>query len=192
MVLSFNLLLFSFFATSPLRCYNNSIVSKPSLLKNSRIFIGVIGGSEATPAIARLAKEVGREIAKRGAALVCGGMGGVMAAACQGAYEEGGLTIGILPGDTRKEANPYVKVPIVTGIGYARNSIVVKSSHAVIAINGSYGTLTEIGFALQCGIPIVGLKTWSPSLKGKPDKNIVTAETAVEAVEKAFSLIESK
>ncbi len=121
------------------------------------VIIGVIGGSEVSPEVVRLAEEVGREIARRKAALVCGGMGGVMEAACKGAIEEKGLTIGILPGENRKEANPFVQIPIATGIGYARNVAVVKSAQAIIAIDGSYGTLTEIGYALQSARPSVGL-----------------------------------
>ena len=153
------------------------------------IFIGVIGGSSVSPEIAALAEEVGREIARRGAVLVCGGMGGVMEAACRGAGEEGGLTIGILPGDSRREANSYVQIPIVTGIGYARNVAVVKTSQAVIAIDGSYGTLTEIGYALQGGIPVIGLGTWSLSIDGQADKNIIAAKNPRDAVDKAVSLI---
>jgi len=153
------------------------------------IFIGVIGGSDVSPQIAQLAEEVGREIARRGAVLVCGGMGGVMEAACRGASAEGGLTIGILPGDSRREANPYVQIPIVTGIGYARNVAVVKSAQAVIAIDGSYGTLTEIGYALQGGIPVIGLGTWSLSINGQADKNIIAAKNPRDAVDKAMSLI---
>src|SRR4030042_1923842 len=149
------------------------------------IFIAVIGGSEVSPQITRLAEEVGREIARRGATLVCGGMGGVMEAACKGASEEGGLTVGILPGENRDMANPYVQIPVMTGIGYARNAAVVKTAQAVIAIDGSYGTLTEIGYALQSGIPVIGLKTWSLSIDGKADKNIIIAQSPKEAVEKA-------
>lgn len=158
-------------------------------MENQPVFIGVIGGSEVPPEIAQLAEEVGREIARRGAALVCGGLTGVMEAACKGASEEGGLTIGILPGENRRAANPYVKIPIVTGIGYARNVAVVKSSQAVIAIDGSYGTLTEIGHALQSGIRVIGLKTWSIAINGKSDKNILIAKTPKEAVDMAIKSI---
>jgi uncharacterized protein (TIGR00725 family) len=150
------------------------------------LFIGVIGGSEVNPQTAAIAEEVGREIARKGAVLVCGGMGGVMEAACKGASSEGGLTIGILPGDSRNAANPYVKIPIVTGIGYARNVAVVKTSQAVIAIDGSYGTLTEIGYALQSGIPIIGLGTWALSIDGRTEKNIIIAKSAKSAVDKAM------
>ena len=155
------------------------------------IFIGVIGGSDVSPQIAQLAEEVGREIARRGAVLVCGGMGGVMEAACRGASEEGGLTIGILPGESRRDANPYVQIPIVTGIGYARNVAVVKTAQAVIAIDGSYGTLTEIGYALQSGIPVIGLGTWSVSIDGRADKSIIPAENPRDAVKKAMALVKN-
>ena len=161
-------------------------------MKDKLHFIGVIGGSEASPQVVKLAEEVGREIARRGAALVCGGLGGVMEAACKGASEEGGLTIGILPGESRRLANPYVQIPIATGIGYARNVAVVKSSQAVIAIDGSYGTLAEIGHALQSGIPVIGLGTWAISMDGKADNKIIVARNPREAVEKAFSLIENQ
>jgi uncharacterized protein (TIGR00725 family) len=153
------------------------------------LLIAVIGGSDVSPQIDALAEEVGREIARRGATLVCGGMGGVMEAACRGAAAEGGLTIGILPGDSRRDANPYVKIPIITGVGYARNVAVVKSARAVIAVDGSYGTLTEIGYALQSGIPVIGLGTWELTINGKKDKNIITAKNTADAVEKALELI---
>jgi uncharacterized protein (TIGR00725 family) len=112
-----------------------------------------------------------------------------MEAACKGADSQGGLTVGILPGDSRTTANPYVKIPVVTGIGYARNVAVVRTCHAVIAIDGSYGTLTEIGFALQAGIPVIGLGTWSLSIGGREEANIINACDAREAVEKALALI---
>jgi uncharacterized protein (TIGR00725 family) len=158
-------------------------------VKNKLVFIGVIGGSEISPQMAKLAEEVGREIGRRGAALVCGGLSGVMEAACKGASEAGGLTIGILPGESRREANPYVKIAIVTGMGYARNIAVVKSSQAVIAIDGSYGTLTEIGHALQSGIPVIGLETWKISMDGKADESIIIAKNPKEAVDRAMEMI---
>jgi uncharacterized protein (TIGR00725 family) len=158
-------------------------------MQDKLILIGVIGGGEVSPRTAAIAEEVGREIARRGAALVCGGLGGVMEAACRGASQEGGLTIGILPGDNRQAANPYVKIPIVTGMGQARNVTVVKSSRAVIAIDGSYGTLSEIGHALQNGIPVIGLGTWSLALNGQPDDAIIAAASPKDAVEKAIALI---
>lgn len=151
-------------------------------------FIAVIGGSRCSPKEAELAEAVGREIARKGAVLVCGGMGGIMEATCRGAHTEGGMTIGILPGESRHMANPYVQIPIVTGIGYARNVIVVKSAQAVIAIGGSYGTLTEIGYALQTGLPVIGLNTWTIIRNNRQDKSIIPAESATKAVEMAIEL----
>lgn len=148
--------------------------------------IAVIGGSDCSSAQARLAEEVGRELAKRGVAVVCGGLGGIMEAVCRGAKSEGGTTIGILPGNNAKDANPYVDVAIVTGLGYARNVIVVKSGQAVIAIDGSYGTLSEIGHALADGIPVIGINTWSLSINSLNETSIIQAKNAVEAVEKAI------
>jgi uncharacterized protein (TIGR00725 family) len=158
-------------------------------VKDKNIIIAVIGGSDVSPQVAELAEEVGREIARQGAVLVCGGLEGVMEAACRGASREGGLTIGILPGDNRQAANPYVQIPVVTGIGYARNVAVVKSAQAVIAINGSYGTLSEIGHALQSGIPVIGLNTWSLSIDGQIDDAIIPAESPKDAVTKALKMI---
>ena len=149
--------------------------------------IAVIGGSECEWEVLELAEAVGRELAKRGVVLVCGGLSGVMEASCRGAREEGGTTVGILPGEDRRDANPNVQIPIVTGMGYLRNAIVVKSAQAVIAVNGSYGTLSEIAFALQYGIPVIGLRTWDLRLDGDMDDSIVRAETAEEAVEKAIA-----
>jgi uncharacterized protein (TIGR00725 family) len=160
-------------------------------INSSKLFIAVIGGGDIPPETSQIAEEVGREIARRGAVLVCGGLGGVMEAACRGAVSEGGLTIGILPGDDRRAANPYVKIPIATGTGYARNAAVVKSSQAVIAVDGSYGTLSEIAFALQSGIPVIGLGTWSISIDDKADKNIIIAKNAKDAVEQAVKLIKN-
>jgi uncharacterized protein (TIGR00725 family) len=152
-------------------------------------FIAVIGASQASTSELKAAERVGSEIARAGAVLVCGGMGGVMEAACKGASEEGGLTIGILPGENSLSANAYVQIPIVTGVGYARNMAVVKSAQAVIAIGGSYGTLSEIGHALQSGLPVIGLETWAVSRKGKEKCPIIEAKTPAEAVEKALELI---
>jgi len=151
-------------------------------------FIAVIGGGQPSTKEAKLAEKVGRQLAKRGAILVCGGLGGVMEAACKGARAEGGITVGILPGESRQAANPYIQIPIVTGMGYARNVAVVKSAQAVIAVGGSYGTLSEISYALQSGIPVIGLNTWSLSKNGKQDNSIIPAETPMEAVEKALSM----
>lgn len=158
----------------------------------AKVLIAVIGSSQCSKKEARLAEEVGRELARRGAVLVCGGLGGVMQAACKGASSEGGTTIGILPGESSQTANPYVQLPIVTGLGEARNVIVVKSAQVVIAIGGGYGTLSEIGHALKNGIPIIGLNTWAIAKDGKPDNLIIPADNPTEAVAKAFALIKKK
>lgn len=158
-------------------------------MKNKKIFIAVIGGNECSPQEAELAEEVGRELARQGAILICGGMGGVMTAACKGASSQGGLTVGILPGNSRQQANPHVQIPVVTDLGEARNVIVVKSAQAVIAIGGKYGTLSEIAHALRAGIPVIGLNTWALSQNSQPDKSIIPAESPAEAVNKALSLV---
>lgn len=155
---------------------------------DKRLIIAVIGGGQCSAGEAALAEAVGRELAKRGAILVCGGLGGVMEAACRGATIESGLTIGILPSDDPATCNPYVQIPVATGVGYARNIAVVKSAQAVIAIDGDYGTLSEIGYALKTAIPVIGLNTWSLSRNGQEDNSIIVAEDAVDAVEKAVSL----
>ncbi len=159
------------------------------ITKNKKRFIAVIGASEPSAKETRVAEEVGRELARHGATLICGGLGGVMEAACKGASSEGGVTIGILPGDNCQAANPYVQIPIATGIGYARNMAVVKSAQAVIAIGGSYGTLSEIAHALQAGIPVIGLNTWSLSRDNQPDNSIILAQDPTDAVNKALNLI---
>ena len=156
---------------------------------NKKRFIAVIGGGQCSPQEAKLAEEVGRELAKHDVILVCGGLGGVMEAACKGASSRGGTTIGILPGDIRQTANSYVQIPIVTGLGHARNVVVVKSAQAVIAIGGSYGTLSEISHALQNSIPVIGLNTWSLSKNGRPDNSIIPAQSPTEAVSKALNSI---
>ncbi len=151
-----------------------------------KLIISVIGAGQADPDALALAEEVGRELARRGAIVVCGGLAGVMEAACRGAKSAGGTTIGILPGNDPASANPWVDIPICTGMGYARNVIVVKSGRAVIAISGAYGTLSEIGHALADGIPVIGLGTWAIHRNGQPDNSIVLAQSPVDAVEKAI------
>lgn len=145
--------------------------------------IGVIGNSVCSEEVIKIAEEVGREIAERKGVLVCGGLTGVMEAVARGAKAAGGLTVGIIPGNRASDANPYIDIPIVTGLGYARNVLVVQSSEVVIAIHGKYGTLSEIAYALQFGIPVVGLHTWEVS----PD--IILASNPAEAVSKAFDLL---
>jgi len=155
--------------------------------KEDIIKISVIGGSQVDNEIYNLAYEVGREIARNGAVLVCGGLSGIMEASCKGAKEEGGLTVGILPTSNENDANKYVDIKIPTGMGYARNVPVILSSHAVIAVDGSYGTLSEIGYALTYCKPIIGLKTWE--VKPYYSENtpfIISAKTAKEAVKLAI------
>ena len=150
------------------------------------MIISVIGGSVVTPEEASLAEQVGRELAKRGATVVCGGLTGAMAAACKGAKEAGGTTIGILPGMDPAEANEYVDIPICTGMGYARNVIVVYSGRAVIAMPGKYGTMSEIGHALATAIPVIGLTNISYSIEGHTNNRMIIASDSVDAVEKAL------
>lgn len=148
--------------------------------------IGVIGAAEANAQESEIAEVVGKEIAKRNGALVCGGLGGVMEAACRGAKSEGGLTIGIIPGFSASDANPNVDIPIVTGMSHARNVIVVRSSCAVIAIGGSYGTLIEIALALKLETPVIGINTWEVS------SNIKKVTDPKEAVDLAFRLASNR
>jgi uncharacterized protein (TIGR00725 family) len=143
--------------------------------------IGVIGGSEAPPDILLLAEKVGRLIARSGCVLVCGGLGGVMEAACRGAKAEGGLTIGILPGPVRGDANPHVDIAIATNIGHARNAIIAHTADSLIAVGGRYGTLSEIGFGLGLGKKVIGLRSW------ECDPAIIPAKGPEEAVEKALN-----
>jgi hypothetical protein len=158
----------------------------------SRKFISVIGAGICDAATYALAEEVGRELGQRGATVVCGGLGGVMEAVCRGAKGAGGRTVGILPGTSARDANPFVDVPIVTGLGQARNAIVVRSGRAVIAIGGEYGTLSEIAFALKFGIPVVGLATWQLAREGKLVPAIVEAASAKEAVDAALNHVAGK
>lgn len=154
------------------------------------MFISVVGGSKVSREQQQLAEEVGAELARRGVTLICGGLTGVMEAACRGARAAGGTTVGILPGRRREDANPYVDIPIVTTLGEARNLIVACSGQAVIAIGGEYGTLSEIAFALRSGIPVVGLSTWRLSRDREYDDSIIVAQNAREAVDKAIAAIE--
>jgi len=156
------------------------------------MMLAVIGSASCDDLVAAQAEAVGREIARRGAVLVCGGRGGVMEAACRGAKAEGGTTVGILPGPDRGAANPYVDVPIVTGLGEARNAVVVRAADAVIAISGGYGTLSEIGLAFKMGRPVVGLDTWELYQGGRPVGAVQAAEGPAQAVELAWALVMKK
>ncbi|HID40135.1 MAG TPA: TIGR00725 family protein [Calditrichaeota bacterium] len=141
--------------------------------------IGVIGAGTCNQNIYLTAYEVGKEIGKRGYGLICGGMGGVMEASAKGCQENGGLTIGIIPHKNKEEANPYLDIVIPTGMGIMRNLLIVRSAAVLIAIDGRYGTLSEIAFALQIGKPVIGLQTWEVSTE------IIDASDAIDAVQKA-------
>lgn len=147
--------------------------------------ISIVGEARQTPEMTALAEEVGAELGRRGITLVCGGALGVMEAACRGAKSVGGTTVGILPSSDPTAANPWVDIPIPTGLGQGRNVIVARSGRAVIAIGGRYGTLSEIAHALKAGIPVVGLHTWTLSKGGNVDPSIIVADDAKDAVEKA-------
>ena len=151
---------------------------------NASKTIGVIGAGSCDEAAAAMAYEIGKGIAEAGYTLVCGGLGGVMEAACQGAFDAGGLTVGILPGDTAEAANPYVKIPVVTGLGIARNVIIVRSSRVLVAVSGGPGTLSEIAFALQLQVPVVSLKSFSVS------EQVVRATDPQHALKEALRLAE--
>jgi uncharacterized protein (TIGR00725 family) len=160
----------------------------PLLMSNGRpLIIAVIGGGSPPPHAIELADAVGRELAKRGVMVVCGGRTGVMEAVCRGAKAEGGTTIGILPGNDRVAANDYIDIPIVTGMGYARNVIVVQTGRAAIAIDGPYGTLSEIGHALGDNIPVIGLETWQLPVRDDLPLHVVNADSPADAVDKAIA-----
>ena len=146
--------------------------------------IGVIGAGACDEATAAIAYDVGKGIAEAGYTLICGGLGGVMEAACRGASEAGGLTVGILPGDTVAAANAYVKIPIATGLGIARNVIIVRSSRVLIAVSGGPGTLSEIAFALQLRVPVVSVKSFSLS------EEVIQARDPEHALRRALELAE--
>jgi hypothetical protein len=146
-------------------------------------YIAVVGGGTCSAEEDAVAEQVGVALARAGAVVVCGGLGGVMEAACRGARREGGLTVGILPGADRAAANPHVTVAIATGLGELRNGIVVRSVDALIAVGGEFGTLSEIGFALKLGKRVVGLGTWD--LPRRPDA-ILRADSTENAVRLAL------
>ncbi|NOX20698.1 MAG: TIGR00725 family protein [Nitrospirae bacterium] len=141
--------------------------------------VAVIGAREAEVSLLEIAENVGRELAAEGFIVLTGGLTGVMHWASRGAKESGGITVGILPQDNKKEANPYIDIPIATGLGIGRNVIIARTADALIAVGGGYGTLSEIAFALQLRKPVVGIQTWD--IQG-----IIKVETAKEAVQKVI------
>lgn len=158
----------------------------PSKTADKALQIGVIGAGTCSAKVASVAYDVGRLIAQNQAVLFCGGLGGVMENASQGARDAGGLTVGILPGFDITDANPYIDIAIPTGLSHARNVLVVRSCMAVIAVEGSYGTLSEIAIALKLGKPVIGLNTWDIG------QEIIKARTAEEAVKRAILFIQKR
>ncbi len=151
-------------------------------------YVAVVGPGDARNVpleLAELAREVGRELAAAGAVVLCGGLDGVMAAVSEGVAAQGGQCVGLLPGDTRAEANAFLSLALPTGLGQARNAVIVCASDVVIAIGAGYGTLSEIGLALRAGKPVVGLRTWA--IEELADE-IHSAGEANEAVSKALEL----
>jgi uncharacterized protein (TIGR00725 family) len=155
------------------------------------IYVGVIGGRRCDDEIAKLAFQVGSGIAEQGWILVCGGMGGVMEQACRGARSRNGITLGILPGNSRGSGNPYLSYSVVTGIGEARNVLVVRNSQALIAIDGSYGTLSEIALANAAGVPVVGLRSWKLDAQQNRGQQLFaqTVDEPTEAIRAVQSLL---
>lgn len=153
-----------------------------------RVHVAVSGGGDAGEVACRLAEEVGRELARRGAVVVTGGLGGAMEAASRGAKAEGGTTLGILPTHERTDANQWVDVAVPTGLGEGRNALVVRAADVVVAVAGEFGTLSEIALALRLGTPVVGLETWELARGGRPVDAIVVATTPADAAERAVAL----
>lgn len=150
-------------------------------------YIAVVGGSQCDPALGSLAEKVGAEIAGRGAVLVCGGGGGVMEAASRGAQKNGGMVLGILPGDDPGQGNRYLTLAVATGLGEARNAIIARTAHALIALGGEYGTLSEMALALKMGKPVMGLETWKIGSPHEMPGGIVHCDSAAAAVEAAWT-----
>jgi uncharacterized protein (TIGR00725 family) len=153
-----------------------------------RAWIAIAGAGSAEPWELAAAEEAGAAVAEAGGGLVCGGLGGVMEAACRGARSRGGLTVGLLPGTDREDANGWVVVALPTGLGEARNALVARAADALVAIGGGWGTLSEIALALKMGIPVVGVGTWEPAIGGAPVDGLVAAAGPREAVAEALRL----
>ena len=153
-----------------------------------RAWIAIAGPGEAAPWELEAAEEAGAAVAEAGCGIVCGGLGGVMEAACRGARSRGGLTVGLLPGTDRDAANGWVVVALPTGLGEARNALVVRGADAVVAIGGGWGTLSEIALALKAGIPVVGVGTWEVARDGTPVEGVLAAPDPRVAVAEALRL----
>lgn len=150
-------------------------------------YIAVVGPGEADAEICAIAAEAGRLIAARGGVVVCGGLGGVMEAAARGAAETGGRSLGILPGSDRGAANPHLTLAVASGLGELRNGLVVRSSDALLAVGGSWGTLSEVALAVRAGLPVVSVRGWTVAKDG-----VATAGSAAEAVETLFAALGSR
>jgi len=167
-----------------------ALSSQPSARPSAPV-VGVIGESQfSDPSHEAAAEETGRLIAQSGWVLVCGGLTGVMEAACRGARTAGGLTVGILPNDDRDEANPYVTVAVPTGLGQGRNVVIALMVDALIAVGGGFGTLSEIGHALRVGKPVVGLRTWEATRPGQraPVTSVHTPQEAIDVVRRSLHI----
>jgi len=151
--------------------------------KKKQPFIAVIGASKCSKKMKELAELVGKTIAAQKGVLVCGGLGGVMEAASKGARSKKGLTVGILPGDKKSDANEYIDIPIPTGIGEARNVVIIKTADAVVALPGKFGTLSEMAFCLKMDKPIVSLSAWN--ISDKIERFDDPVEAALRAIELA-------
>ncbi len=159
----------------------------------SDFYVGIIGSRDSNRELAEIAYQTGKLIALEKWILVCGGMGGIMENACRGVSENNGVTMGILPTNSRKDGNPYLTYSVVTGLGEARNSIVVKSCDAVIAFSGSFGTLSEIAFANLYRIPVVSIRSWEKGIKDNKviklaGYNAESPEAAVSYIKKLFDI----
>jgi uncharacterized protein (TIGR00725 family) len=154
----------------------------------SAFWIAVIGPGDAAPEEAERAEAVGAEVAIAGATLVCGGLGGVMAAACRGAAAHGGMTVALLPGEDRQAANEWVQIAIPTGLGEVRNVLLVRAAHAVIAIGGGWGTLSEMALAVRAGVPVLGLDSWEPAHPRARGGGVIPVGDPRKAVREALRL----
>jgi uncharacterized protein (TIGR00725 family) len=150
--------------------------------------VAVVGSGEASATERERARAIGAALGRLGAVVVCGGLGGVMDAACAGARESGAMTVGILPGHDRREASPHVQVALATGLGEARNALLVRAVDAVIAVGGEFGTLSEVALALKAGVPVVGVDTWELARRGRPVEAIEPAATPEAAARRAVDL----
>ena len=144
-----------------------------------RPYVAVVGPNDATSQERRAAEAIGRALAEAGGIVLCGGLGGVMEAACHGADAAGGMTVGLLPGTDRAAANDYLQIALPTGLGELRNGLIIRAADAVIAVGGAYGTLSEIALALRTDVPVIGLETWDV-------EGIERVDTPAEAVKSAL------